>query len=388
MLTSYSFFPLLFVLAIQQPQTPTLAGRISTETFELPHPVLYTPHGGFGDRHNVVLVPLKAGGYKLGWNDTRGGAHITTLGDDLKPTDKEITLAGLELRGLVVHDDGYLGVLAAENEYRMLMLRLDAEGKRVFRTILTGVGDDPKKSTHLDKLWCTRGRLVASEKHYAVHFAHHEPGGHQGGYYAQIDFQGKKTLEHGWTVSHSLDQRLLYQRGKFFTMSLGDTYPRGIHFEVRGAAAGKIIYPAKEKLDKWEPWGAKLGSLVPAGKNLGLLFLSKESKGQPRDLVYLHVDESGRVLDTAQLTDTPDVDEMTARLAPLGDHLLLAWQDKPGPAKAALIDYRGKFLTEPVVVQAPLPNNDELVVFPNGDVGWVSPKSKIARVNLTRVRAK
>jgi hypothetical protein len=170
-------------------------------------------------------------------------------------------------------------------------------------------------------------------------------------------------------------------------MSLGDTYPRGIHFENRSGGGGKIIYPPKHQLDTWEPLGGKLGSLVSAGKNLGLLILSKKSKQHRRDLVYLHVDESGRVLDMVQLTDTPDTDEMTGRLMPFGDDLLLAWHEERGSGtKVAVINYQGKILSEPVVVKAPLPSNDELVTFPNGDVGWLSPKSKVARVNLTRVR--
>jgi hypothetical protein len=384
-MTTCSQLQFICCLIVCQADTPSLGGRITTQTFELPRPVLYTPHGGFGDRHNVVLVPLKSG-YKLGWNDLKGTAHISTLSDDLKVSEKEITLDGLELRGLVVHDDARLGVLAAEKDYRMLLLRLDASGKRLSSTVLTGVKDDPKKSTHLDKLWCTRGRLVTAENQYAVHFAHIEPGGHQGGYYAQIDFQGKKSVEHGWTVSHSLDQRLLVHRGKFFTLSLGDTYPRGIYFQNRGAGEGKMIYPPRDRLETWEPWGGKLGSMVSAGKNLGLLILSKRSKEHRRDLVYLHVDEAGRVLDTVQLTDTPDIDEMTGRVAPFGDDLLLAWHEERGGTKIAVINYQGKMLSEPVVVKAPLPDNDELVTFPNGDVGWLSPKSKIARVNLTRVR--
>lgn len=384
MMTANSLLHVACCLVLQQPAAPSLEGRITTQQFELPWPVLYTPRGGFGDRHNVVLVPLKSG-FKLGWNDTRGAAHISTLSDDLIVSDEEITLEGLELRGLVVHDDGHMGMLAAENDYRMLLLRLDPNGKRVFTTVLTGVKDDPKKSTHLDNLWCTRGRLVAGNDQYAVHFAHIEPGGHQGGYYAQVDFQGKKTVEHGWTVSHSLDQRLLFHHGKFFTLSLGDTYPRGIIFEDRKGGGGKLVYPAKDRIDTWEAWGGKLGSMVPAGKNLGLLILSKEAKGQPRDLVYLHVDESGRLLDTARLTDTPD-NEATGRLIPFGSHLLVAWHVQKGGTKVALMNHQGKLLNQPVIVQAPLPDNDELVTFPNGDVGWLSPKSKIPRVNVTRVR--
>jgi hypothetical protein len=362
---------------------PSLAGRISTETIALPGPVNYAPRGGWGDRPNTVVAPLANGGYKLGWNDTNGTAHITTLNSALQVTG-EITLQNLDLRGMVAHNDGYVGVMAARNSYQMVVLRLDPRGDRVFETVLTGLNPDPTQGTHLDTLWCYRGRFITTGTQYAVHFAHIQQQGHQGGYYAVLDFTGKKVVENGWTVSHSLDQRLLFHKGQFFSMSLGDVYPKGFHFENRTLGRGKVIYPAKDQIGQWNPESANLGSMVSAGRNIGLVIASKD--GASKDLVYLLVDTEGRILRSVPLTHTSSINESSVRLIPYGKNLLVAWQENPNQTKVAVINYDGKFLNKPVVVNQPLPGNDELVTFPNGDVGWIAAKQNESTMSLVRIR--
>ena len=70
----------------------------------------------------------------------------------------------------------------------------------------------------------------------------------QGGYFGSVDFKGKKHLDHGWTVSHSLDQRLIHHRADFLTLSLGDTFPKGIVFENRTRGRSQVIYPPAERM--------------------------------------------------------------------------------------------------------------------------------------------
>lgn len=363
---------------------PTLTGRVKTQTIALADSVNYARRGGWGDRPNTILAPLANGGYKLGWTDTSGTAHITTLDSNQQLVGTEITLPGLDLRGLVAHDDGYVGVMAARNSHQMVVLRLDPDGKQVFETVLTGVNPDPTKSTHLDKLWTYRGRFITTGTQYAVHFAHIEPTGHQGGYYATLDFTGKKLRENGWTVSHSLDQRLLYHQGQFFSMSLGDVYPKGFHFENRTLGRGKVIYPSKDQLTQWNPENANLGSMVSAGKNIGVVVASKN--GTSKELFYLLIDTEGRILKTTRLTNTPTLNESTVRLIPYGKNLLVAWQVSPTRTKVAVINYNCKLLNTPVVINQPLPGNDELVAFPNGDVGWLVAKHAESTMSMVRIR--
>jgi hypothetical protein len=362
----------------------SLAGRFTAQTIALPAAVKYQSRGGWGDRPNTILAPLTNGGYKLGWNDTNGDAHITTFDAASQIIGTDIILPDLDLRGLVAHDDGYVGVMAARNNYQMVVIRLDPAGSQVFETILTGINPDPTQSTHLDTLWCYRGRFMTSGTEYAVHFAHIQQQGHQGGYYATIDFAGNKTKVNGWTVSHSLDQRLLYHRGQWFSMSLGDTFPKGLQLENRTLGRGKVIFPSSAMIGAWKPESANLGSMVSAGKNIGLIVASQS--GASKELFYLLVDTEGRVLKTIRLTNTPTINESIVRMIPFGKNLLIAWQVSPTQTKVAVINYDGKVLNMPAVVNQPLPGNDELVSFPNGDVGWLVAKHGEASLSVVRVR--
>src|SRR5262249_9788786 len=140
--------------------------------------------------------------------------------------------------------DGSMGLLVAELPLRMLALRLSADGQELSRTVLTGAKGKVLKERYLDDLWCFTGRFATSGTDDAAHFAHvwqTDPTvAHQGGYFAVVDHTGKKLVENAWTVSHSLDQRLLYHRGSFFTLSLGDVFPKGIHFENRTLGGGRV----------------------------------------------------------------------------------------------------------------------------------------------------
>jgi hypothetical protein len=365
-------------------RVPSLAGRVSTQTISLPGPVNYARRGGWGDRPNTILAPLVSGGYKLGWTDRSGTAHITTFDSNQHVVGTEITLPGLDLRGLVAHEDGFVGVMAARNSYQMVVLRLDPDGNRVFETILTGANPDPTLGTHLDRLWTYRGRFITTGSQYAVHFAHIEPGGHQGGYYATLDFTGRKLRVNGWTVSHSLDQRLLYHQGQYFSMSLGDVYPKGIHFENRTLGRGKVIYPAKDQIAQWSPNEANLGSMVSVGKNIGVILTSKHNGS--KELFYLLLDTEGRILRTTRLSNTAAFDESIVRLVPFGKNLLVAWQISPNQTKVAVINADGKWLNNSVVINQPLPGNDEIVAFPNGDVGWLVAKHGESTMSLVRIR--
>lgn len=123
--------------------------------------------------------------------------------------------------------------------------------------------------------------------------------------------------------------------------------------------------------------------MVPVGPNVAVVFLTKD--GESQDVVYMLLEEDGRVLRTVKLTDTPKIDEQVVRLAPFGEHLLLAWQESEGVTKLAVIDARGRFRNRPATIKEPLPQNDDLVLFPNGDVGWLVGKTGDRQLRLVRV---
>jgi hypothetical protein len=78
-------------------------------------------------------------------------------------------------------------------------------------------------------------------------------------------------------------------------------------------------------------------------------------------------------------------DRKAVRLAPFGRHLLLAWQDKAG-THLAVLSHPGELLNQPATAPAPLPDNDDLVVFHSGNVGWLAAKDEQRQITLIRVQ--
>ncbi len=382
---------------------PTLAGQIESRTIQLSAPVAQAPRGGWGTRPPLLLVPMPLGSplrgaYKLGWNDRQGTVHLSTLDVEFRPTGQNLTLKDRDLRSLVVQDDGDLGVLAAELPDRMCVYRYDRAGKELFRTVLTGDKGRLLKEKYLDDLWCFSGQLAMSGTELAAHFGQvwqTDPTvAHQGGYFGTVDSAGRKVIDNQWTVSHSLDQQLIAHRGAFCTLSLGDVFPKGLWFENRTFGFGRLIFPSDEQLKEWNPGHARLGSLFPVGRNVGMVFVSEV--GGSRELFLVVVRDDGRVHRTVQLTDTPQFDEQLVKAAPFGEHLLVLWREansaKNGPNqeppvhKAAVMNTHGHWLTEPMLLEHPIPESHDLTVLSNGDIAWLTANDGDEKLTLVRVR--
>lgn len=370
--------------------TPVAKGplNVSVQTVELPEGVKYAYRGGRPNRSNLVLAPANDG-YRLGWTDLKGNAHVTPLTPDFKLVGNDLVLANLDLRGLVVHDDGAMGVMAAELPLKMCVLRLSPAGQEQFRTALTGARGVALKERYLDNLWCFSGQFAASPTGYAAHFAHvwqTDPNvAHQGGYYGQVDFQGKVVKENGWTVSHSLDQRVIHHKDAFLTLSLGDTFPNGVYFENRTTGKNLLSYPPPELKPTFDSRGTMhLGSLIPVGDNVAAAFVMQH--GGTKILTYQLLSPDAKVLHSVKVTELPKASPHVVRLASYGGNLLLARQEGQEASKLVVIDHQGRILNQPTTVQEPLPDNDELVALPGGDVGWVLATHGERTVRFIRVK--
>jgi hypothetical protein len=212
---------------------------------------------------------------------------------------------------------------------------------------------------------------------------------HQGGFYAVLDGAGKVQHGNTWTVSHSMDQRLsAICEGGFATISAGDCYPKGIVFENRELTASRVLYPEPDKQEKFGKCAgfvnATLGSLVPVKTGASLTFLTRE--GATSLLMYLLFDEDGQELKRSKLAEMPASTECVVRHAALGDHLLLAWQQKAGETTLARLHPSGVLMSKPMTVKERLPQNDDLVMFPGGEVGWISAKTGDRQLRLIRIR--
>lgn len=371
-------------------QKPALGDNITVKTIDLPTTVKNEPGR---KKPSIILSWLKDQGV-LGWNDEKGLLHLTRLGTDLKPRGKDITLPDLDLRGLVVHDDGSVAIMAADLPEKMCILKVDREGKQLFRTVLLGTKGREDGAHYLDDNFSFTGRFAASARsHYAAHFAHManfgKGGHHQGGFYAVLDDTGKVVHRNTWTGSHSLDQRLAYLPGRgFLTVFAGDCFPKGVVYENRSLRLSRVLYPEPEKQEAFGNCAgmvnATLGSFAVTGPNATLTFLTKQ--GSMTLLIYMLIAEDGQELKRAKVIELPSSNDLVVRHAAFDDHLLLAWQEKVGETKLARLHMSGVLMSKPVTITERLPQNDDLIVFPNGDVGWISAKTGDRQMRLIRVQ--
>jgi hypothetical protein len=367
---------------------PPMAGRVQISAIPL---VAVVQHDPRSNKPSLFLRPLSRGGYTLGWTDTDSRIHLTELDSNLQPTGKDFKTAGVDLRGLTVDSDGTTTLMIAQNPERMWVMRLDPAGKLLWRKVLVGDKGREADQHFLDEHFSFTGRLATSGSDVAVHFGHSwntgTSGTHQGGYFARLDPRGNLEQENKWTVSHSLDQRLMFHGGSYLTLSAGDCYPKGLWFENRTVGFGRIIYPAEIEREAFGNCGgqvnARIGSLVPLGSGVGIVFTTKI--GESWEAMYVHLAEDCTVIRQVQLTDTPDQDEQLVRMASQRDQLLVAWQSTAGRTELRQMTANGVFVSEPTNVDFPLSAGDDLIELPGGGVGWLVATAGERETRLIRV---
>lgn len=339
-------------------------------------------------RSRVMMAHSAGAGFRMGWN-AKGAAHITPMNEDLKRTGPDIVLPDRELRALAVHDDGTMVALVLQPPVEIDAVGLDAAGRVLFKTPLTGAnGNGP--GTHFASRWFNYAEIESTGKEFAVHFAHevHLKGGakHQGGYFARLDQKGTKLQENQWTVSHSLDQALLYHRGDWFTASVGDAFPFGIPFINRSQKkARSLIYPAKDHREGFKPKRTRLADLVGIGNEVGLAFVT--FGGETWHTFYALMDRTGEVKRLVNLpTKIPPTTHASANLARFGGDMLLIWTETDATTAYVPIDSAGRFLAQPTLVDVPAGRRNDLALFANGDVGWLDVTRGRNEVTLVRVK--
>jgi hypothetical protein len=369
---------------------PSLAEQITIETLSLPAAVRNNPDG---IKQSLVLCPRADGTARLGWNDTAGKLHLTRLAADWS-VDRDVSIPDVDLRGLVVDDDGSTSILMAQMPNRMWVMRLDPQGKLAYRTLLVGDKGREAGGHFLDDHFSFAGRFAGNGPLVAAHFAHSwntgEGGTHQGGWYGTLDPTGKVVQKEEWTVSHSLDQRLLVHRGAFLTLSAGDCFPKGLWFQNRTLGIGRVTYPPE---DQREAFGncagfvnASLGSLVPVGPRVALACITRRTPESSPEIVYQLLEEDGELLAEAWLTETPEAEERSVRLVPYGEgRTLVVWRDAAGTTRLGRIDAAGHWLDEPAEVPARLSHNDDPVTLADGSVVWLDAADGQSEVRVVRI---
>ncbi len=340
------------------------------------------------NRPHLMVTRTPGGGFRLGWNDAKGHAHISPLSQDLKVTGADIILVGKELRALTMNDDGTVASLVLQPPVEVDLLGLDPAGRTLFKTPLTGAyGNGP--GTHFASRWFSYAKLASSGKEVATHFSHlvHLKGGavHQGGFFARLDDKGKILQKNHWTVSHSLDQALAFHNGDWFTASVGDAFPVGIPFINRSQKkARSLIYPLAGQRDGFHPKLTHLGSLVGIGEDVALAFVTRV--GGVWQTYYAVMDRTGDVKRLVNLPITiPPTTHAGANLARFGADLLLIWTETDTTTRYVPMDSTGRFLGRSTLVEQPIGRRNDLALFANGDVGWLTAPRGTKEVTLVRV---
>jgi hypothetical protein len=272
------------------------------------------------------------------------------------------------------------------------------DGREAFAAPLTGtlnITNDPDNERR-DCSPGLLGKLAFNGSNYGAYFnvrgcAGDFVEGSLGDKLVYADARGT-FLPNGWTwgCSQNLGLALLPEEGDFTAFCLSDTRPAaGLHLvepQFR-LLAHEFTTPGYS--------GGELGSAVKLAD--GRYFVAWASRGVRASTMPIEVAKEShdigfivlsrdRVPEAAArwLVSTPDIDEFNVHAARYGDdRVLVTWETSIdlqcssgvclGPyagARFRLFYADGRAASLEQVVQAPPNGGDDIVVFPNGDLGW------------------
>lgn len=405
----------------------TLARQVSLHQLRL--------GGSIAPQRNLSFAKVQAvmanGRLLLGWADAHGDTHLTPLNQALQPQGADLLIKGLMLENLHAAPDGTLLMLASRAEntvyWRKLgltlndalyLLRLDARGKRLFQTRLSGGKGLESGLAQFDPrdlpVLADNGRFFGAYFTIVNNWAH--PGQpesiHAGDQFMLIDRQGQRqpaTLLFGATSRSDHPQLLVGPRQHFLTAVLTQQsqLPPGLQlFDRNGAAPSyRMVWPGGPQLARlrhdFPPDGSRaniglLGNLLSWQGRL-MLTVSTPLPGKadahtPKDVLLLTLGPTGNLLSESYLTRTPSLDEGRAFVFALGQRLLACWADPlhPGRTMMELLDAQGKKLQGPESVPVPFAANPTATTLPNGDLlwAWIPPtQAPVKTISLIRIKA-
>jgi hypothetical protein len=246
------------------------------------------------------------------------------------------------------------------------------------------------------------GRLAWNGHKYGAYFAVHGCQGdpHEpfyGDKLVYVDSKGNYLPGGwGWKCSISEGMRLLAEPNAFTALCMSDSAPfAGLNLVTENVPARQL---SPEKVAAGYSAG-RFGSVVRMSDGSYVVgWLSRgttpamasvlrptEAERSAQDIAVLRLGPDYEPL-TARvwLSQTPDIAETNLHLAPYGpNQVLVVWDNinqvrcnewtcwgSYAGTSARLMDLQGNFLTPDVRIDAPPNSEQDLIVFPNGDVGW------------------
>jgi hypothetical protein len=397
-----------------------LRDRLTVTQVDVDTDVAYAERGydGFPVLSRIELSPQPNGGALIAWQTLdRTAIHVTPLGPDQQRAGDDVSVAALELAGLVAHDDGFallarqpdpgqpLSVDPNEMGTQAAFLLRYRGGAPAFALALTGT-TSPVPS--LDYSSALDGQLAWNGARYGAYFAVHAGlgsamAGDWGDQLSYADDQGD-LLAGGWGWGCSLDTglRLLAEAsGPFSAACLSDGTPQtGLNWMTEGeqqhlafeetwsgytaGSFGSIVRVADgSHRVVWSSRGDGGQEPGAAGTSGSLSFHARAMDAPDLAMIAMSPDGSpeGPVI---WLTRTPTLPEITVHVAPYGaDQYLMIWTTLQscqydngncygpfGAVLARIIDAEGNAQSGDEELPAWPSDAAGLTVFANGDVGW------------------
>jgi hypothetical protein len=367
---------------------------------------------------NILFSVSPGGGMLLAFRENNGNRiRVTRLNAQLTRDGPDLVVYAIDLGGLVAHDDRSFTLLTRRDDPGEPLrdtTTTDAIGKaaflihilgtkELFSVPLTGTSSITRASDPMsrDCAPSLNGRLVWNGSKYGAYFAvhgcegdPHEP--YYGDKLVYVDGNGN-SLKGGWSWNCSISQgmRLLPERDKFTSFCMSDGAPyAGLNLVTEGVEPRQL---APERVAAGYAAG-RFGSVVRLN---GRYVVAWSSRGVPDevasarrpdqaskpapDVALLQLDSDyNTVMARTWLTETPNVAETNLHIAPYGPRqLLVVWDNVEAlrctewtcwgtytGTSARLMDLNGNFLTPDVRIDAPPNSEQDIVVFPNGDLGW------------------
>ena len=410
----------------------TLASRLSITTITVDDDIRYKRDGYDyipTDARIAYAVAPSGNGY-VAWSDNAlANVHVTPLTALQTRLGPDWIIPGHDIGGLVAHDDGFALLLSqgdpgqalinanlsdANNVvygYAAVLVRA-TQGATTFAVALTGTSsiDSDPTNPSTDCVEFMDGRLAFNGSNYGAYFTVHQcqlsgASSSSGMYADKLVYVGTlgQALAGGWNWGCQIDEdlRLLPEAGQFTALCMKDRGANAGMNLVREGASPTLDLLAEEFATVGFCSG-QFGSVVKssANANYSVTWLSRggvtgatdalQPAKSENDIALLQLSAApdytpGSVI---AVTSTPDVNEMNLHMAPYGsDRLLLGWDSVENPncnrvpntqtcfgdyagTHFRLIDKQGHFLTPDETLPAPPNSRDDMVLFPNGDIGW------------------
>ena len=180
-------------------------------------------------------APLASGNLLVGWTDAKDTGHVSYLTKNNQTgytLERDITIAGRQLRGLVATEDSsfaVLGWVSGGNMSKMYVQKWSAiersstASSRLWETELVAGDNYPHAWNVGDSRMNYDGR-----GEYRAYYHVHSPDGHEGDAYFRVNATtGTPTTVWNWGCSHSMSNLLSYHPVLNTTISLcvTDCYP-------------------------------------------------------------------------------------------------------------------------------------------------------------------